>query len=124
MIITASLINENDNVERIQLQVSNNDTDIHFTNKTEIKANKNEKYIFQTKKIFYGQLKGYFRKHQEFRLPQCSYLINNSPTVNFTKINNRWQPSLFSQDCIEVDLTMTSSNAIAEGEFLHTKHLD
>ena len=53
--ITASLINENNTVERTQLQVSSNNTDLNFTNKTEIKQNTNEKYIFQTKQIFYGQ---------------------------------------------------------------------
>ena len=107
---TASLFNRNNTVERKQLQVSSNDTDINFTNKTEIKQNK---YIFQTKQIFYGQLEGYFRKHSEFLLPQGAYLINNSPKVNFIKINSRWQPTLFSQDFIEVGLT--SSRNIAPG---------
>ena len=94
--ITASLINDNNTAERMQLQVSNNDTDIRFTNTTEITANKNEKYIFETKQICYGQLKGYFQNHQEFLVPQGSYLINNFPTVNFHKKNSRWQPYLVS----------------------------
>ena len=79
-----------------------------------IKANKTEKYIFETQQTFYGQQKGIFLKHSDFVVPQGTFLINNFPTVVFSKKDSRWEPSLLSQNCIEINLT--SSKTKLEGE--------
>ena len=99
-IITASLISENNTLERTQLQVSSNNTDLKLVNKTEIKQNVEEKYIFQSKQIFYGQLEGFFKEHLEFSLPQGQFSISNTPKVNFEKINSKMRQKLFSKDCV------------------------
>ena len=83
--ITASLINDSGAAERMSLQVSNNNSDLCFTNTTAIRANKTEKYIFETQQTFYGQQKGMFLKHSDFIVPQGTFLINNFPTVVFSK---------------------------------------
>ena len=102
--ITAQVIS-NDHQPSIEpLLVSDKKSEIEYKNLKAINNVGLTNYIFQSKFIHYGQIKGTFKSNTQFQVPTQSFDVIDYPLVQFEKINGRISPWLQVEDCVELKL--------------------